>query len=144
MNKMLPLDGYKWADKSIFTTEFIKNYDDDDEKGYLLEVDVEYPKEFHSAHEDLPFLPEKRFKVDKKFELKVSKEINKAHKKVCKTFNITREPDNKLIATLQDKNKYVVNMSTLRQALKVHQCRFENLPIYSKSCKSITLEISRS
>ena len=76
----------------------------------------------HSAHEDLPFLPEKRFKVDKKFEHKVSKEINKAHKKVYKTFNITREPDNKLIATLQDKNKYVVNMSTLKQALNHGLC----------------------
>ena len=123
MNKMLPLSGYTWTDKSTFTTDFIKNYDDDDgDKGYLLEVDVEYPKELHSAHEDLPFLPEKRFKVDKKFELKVSKEINKAHKKVYKTFNITREADNKLIATLQDKNKYVVNMSTLRQALNHGLC----------------------
>ena len=34
-----------------------------------------------------------------------------------KTFNITNEPENKLIATVQDKNKYVVNISTLKQAL---------------------------
>ena len=60
MNKKLPLNGYKWADKSIFTDDFIKNYDDEGDKGYLLEVDVEYPKELHSAHEDLPFLPENR------------------------------------------------------------------------------------
>ena len=38
------------------------------------------------------------------------------HKKVYKTFNITHEPENKLIATIQDKNKYVVCISTLKQA----------------------------
>ena len=76
MNKKLTLNGYKWADKSIFTSDFIKDYDYEGDKGYLLEVDIEYPKELHSAHEDLPFLPEKRFKVDKEFEHKVSKEIN--------------------------------------------------------------------
>ena len=36
-----------------------------------------------------------------------------------KTFNITHEPENKLIATVQDKNKYVINISALKQALKL-------------------------
>ena len=110
---MSPLNGYKWEDVSIFTDDFIKNYDDKGDKGYLLEVDVEYPKELLSAHKDLPFLPERRFKLHKEFEHKVSKEIEKAHKKVYKTFNVTHEPKNKLIATVQDKNKYVVSISTL-------------------------------
>ena len=114
----LPLYGYKWADKAIFTDDFIKNYDDEGDKGYLLEVDVEYPKELHSAHQDLPFLPEKRITLDKEFEYKVTKEIIKVHKKVYKTFNITHEPEHKLTATVQDKNKYVVNISTLKQAIK--------------------------
>ena len=118
MNKTLPLNGYKLANVSIFTDDFIKNYDDKGDKGYLLEVDVEYPKELLSAHKDLPFLPERRFKLHKEFEHKVSKEIEKAHKKVYKTFNITHEPENKLIAMVQDKNKYVISISTLKQALK--------------------------
>ena len=113
MNRTSPLNGYKWEDVSIFTDDFIKNYDDKGDKGYLLEVDVEYPKELLSAHKDLPFLTEQRFKLPKEFEHKVSKEIEKAHKKVYKTFNITHEPKNKLIATVQDKNKYVVSISTL-------------------------------
>ena len=118
MNRTLPLNGYKWADVSIFTDNFIKDYDDKGDKRYLLEVDVEYPKELPSAHKDLPFLPERRFKLHKEFEYKVCKEVEKAHKKVYKTFNITHEPKNKLIATVQDKNKYVVSISTLKQALK--------------------------
>ena len=118
MNKTLPLNDYKLANVSIFTDDFIKDYDDKGDKGYLLEADVEYPKELLSAHKDLPFLPERRFKLHKEFEHKVSKEIEKAHKKVYKTFNITHEPGNKLIAMVQDKNKYVISISTLKQALK--------------------------
>ena len=40
---------------AIFTDEFIKNYNDNDDKGYLLEVDVVYPEGLHSVHKDLPF-----------------------------------------------------------------------------------------
>ena len=28
-------------------------------RGYLLEVDIEYPKKLHDSHTDLPFLCEK-------------------------------------------------------------------------------------
>ena len=118
MNKKLPLNGCKWADTAIFSDDFIKTYNDNIDKGYLLEVDVVYPKELHSAHRDLPFLPEKRSKRRKEYECKVSNEVKKAHRKVYKTFNITHEPENKLIATVQDKNKYVINISTLKQAQK--------------------------
>ena len=70
MNKKLPLNGYKWADTAIFTDEFIKNYNHNDDKGYLLEVDVVYPKELHSGHRDLTFLPEKRSKRRKEYQYK--------------------------------------------------------------------------
>ena len=38
-----------------FKEYFIKNYDEDSNKGYFLEVDVEYPKNLHNLHSDLPF-----------------------------------------------------------------------------------------
>ena len=116
MNIKLPLNGYKWADTAIFTDDFIKNYNGKSDKGYLLEVDVVLPKELHSVYRYLPFLPEKRSKRRK--ECRVSNEVKKAHRKVYKTFDITHEPENKLIATVQEKNKYVINISTLKQALK--------------------------
>ena len=33
---------------SKFTEEFIKNYDEDSDKGYILKVDVKYLKNLHS------------------------------------------------------------------------------------------------
>ena len=63
--KNLPVSDFKCKkNMSKFTEEFIKNYDEDSDKGYILEVDVKYPKKLHGLHEDLPVLPE-RMKIDK-------------------------------------------------------------------------------
>ena len=47
-----------------FDEIFIKDYVEDGDKGYIFEVDVEYPKDLHDLHSDLPFLPE-RMKINK-------------------------------------------------------------------------------
>ena len=41
MSEKLPVNGFKWI-KNIFKfdEEFIQNYDEDSNKGYILEVDV--------------------------------------------------------------------------------------------------------
>ena len=42
MSRKLPLNNFKWSDQNKFTSEFIKNYDENkSDKGYLLEVDIE-------------------------------------------------------------------------------------------------------
>ena len=41
-----------------FNEDFIKNFDKDSDKGYILEEDVEYPKRLHNLNSDLLFLPE--------------------------------------------------------------------------------------
>ena len=90
MSQKLPVSGFKWKkNMSKFNEEFIKNYDEDSNKGYVLEVDVKYPKNLHGLYEDLPFLPE-RMKIDK-----------------CK----------KLVCNLYDKTNYVVHIRSLKQAL---------------------------
>ena len=90
MSQKLPVDGFKWKKNMLkFNEEFIKNYDEDSDKGYILEVDVEYPKNLNYWHSVLPFLPERM-------------KINKCSKLVC---------------NLYDKNNYVVHIRSLKQAL---------------------------
>ena len=52
---------------SKFDEEFTKNYDEDSKKGYILEVDVEYPKDLHNLHSDLSDLSllSERIKIKK-------------------------------------------------------------------------------
>ena len=139
MSHKLHLDRYKWDNIDKFTSDFVKSYDINGDKGYLLEVDVEYKKELLGAHADLPFLPKQKYKIPKhhyqkrisdidykEYDTDARKNIAKAHKKVYKAFNISHEPENKLIATVQDKNKYVCNISTLKMALN-HGLKLEKV-----------------
>ena len=41
---------------SKFDEEFIKCYDEDSNKGYILGVNVEYPKDLHNLRSNLPVL----------------------------------------------------------------------------------------
>ena len=90
MSQKLPVNGFKWInDVTGIDEEFIRNYNEDSDKGYILEVDVKYPRKLHDLHNDLPFLP-KRMKIDK-----------------CK----------KLVCNLRNKKKYVAHIRSLKQAL---------------------------
>ena len=62
MSKKLPTNGFKWLDSNEINEDFIKNCNENNDKGYILEVDVKYPKRLHELHSDLPFLSE-RMKV---------------------------------------------------------------------------------
>ena len=55
----------------------------------FLELDIEYPKQLWSSHKDLPFLPER-------------KKLEKVEKLVC---------------SIEDKEKYVIHIRALKQAL---------------------------
>ena len=45
MSQKLHVDGLKSKNNTLeFNEDFIKNYDEDSDKGYIFEVNVEYPK----------------------------------------------------------------------------------------------------
>ena len=99
MTKKLPTGNLQWIeDISIFTEDYIQKYDEDSDTGYLLVVDVTYPKDLHENHKYLPFLPDK-IKVDN-------------GTKLCCNFN--------------DKNYYPVYICALKQALN-HGLKLERI-----------------
>ena len=66
MSEKLPINGFKWVnDISGINEKFVKSYNKkNSDKGYILQVDVDYPSKLHQLHSDMPFLPEK-MKTDK-------------------------------------------------------------------------------
>ena len=40
MSQKLPVNGFKWFENNEINEEFIKNYDENNDKGYILEADV--------------------------------------------------------------------------------------------------------
>ena len=103
------LNGKKNID--TFNGKFIKDYDADSDKGYILEVDIKYPKNLLNLYGDLPFLVER-------------KKIKKCNKLVC---------------NINDKQNYVVHIRPLKQALnhrlilkKVHKVIQFNQEAWSK------------
>ena len=77
MSKKIPVNGFKWTDDNIINEEFIKNYNENDKKGYIFEVDIKYSKKLHDLHSDLPFLPERMV-------------IKRCKKLVCNTYKFIK------------------------------------------------------
>ena len=92
MSQKLLVNGFKWVEKSRlsrFNKIFTKNYDENSDKGYFHEVDVDYPKKLFNLHKDLPFLPER-------------KKVNKVEILIC---------------NIEDKEEYAIHIKVLKQAL---------------------------
>ena len=90
ISQKLPINGFKLVtDLSRFHENFMKSYNENTDIGYFLEVDVEYPTKLFGSHKDLPFLPAR-------------KKLEKVERLVC---------------SIEDKEKYVIHIRVLRQAL---------------------------
>ena len=74
---------------SEFDERFTKNYDENSDKGYVFEVDVEYSKKLFNLHKDYSFLTERK-KIEK-----------------CK----------QLVCSIYEKQNYVVHIRALKQVL---------------------------
>ena len=63
--KKLPVNNFEWIkDTSLFNEELRKNYNEESDKGYFLDFDIQYTEKLHKLHNDLPFFSE-RIKIGK-------------------------------------------------------------------------------
>ena len=61
MGNVAKASSFKWIEEtSQFNEDFTKNYNEKNDEGYFLEVDVQYPEKIYEFHNDLPFLPPKK------------------------------------------------------------------------------------
>ena len=52
-----PVNGFEWVKNLFqFNESFIRNYSENSDIGYFLEVDIDYPEKLFNLHKDLPFL----------------------------------------------------------------------------------------
>ena len=83
----LPVNGFKWLEKLLrFNKIFIKNYNENGDIGYFLEVDIDYSKKLFNLHKDLP----------------ERKKVNWVEKLIC---------------GIEDREKYIMHIGVLKQAL---------------------------
>ncbi|XP_070165613.1 uncharacterized protein [Polyergus mexicanus] len=87
---MLPYEDFQWVDDvtSIDLMSVTPNLP----IGYILEVDLAYPSDLHDSHADLPFCPTRDKPPGKR--------------------------DEKLLATLYDKSRYVIYYRNLQQCVR--------------------------
>ena len=115
---------------------FIKDYDNDGEDCYILEVDLTFPKELHDKHNDYPSAPELTYvkanslspyqvELQKRTHQSLPKNANSlTHKQINEyiqshPFNPRDEKSPGLVANLNDKEKYVLHMDNLKEYLKM-------------------------
>lgn len=104
---MLPYSDYEWMPK-YQTTEFdIENTDLNGEKGYILEVDLEYPDNLHYMHNDFPLAPETNV---------ITLDDLSSYSKKCflNTNNSKNYKSTKLTATCFNRYNYVVHIKNLK------------------------------
>ncbi|XP_070170724.1 uncharacterized protein [Polyergus mexicanus] len=90
MCQSLPYENFRWVDN--VTSVDLMSVTSDSPIGYILEVDLAYPSNLHDSHADLPFCPTRDKPPGKQ--------------------------DEKLLATLYDKNHYVIYYRNLQQCVR--------------------------
>jgi len=98
-----------------FWREFVLAQKDEQEDGYMFEVDLGYPEELHEAHDNFPLAPE---------HLNIQREMLSSYQKNLADELGVKVGGKKLCLTLNDKKEYI--------------CHYRNLKLYLEKGLEIT------
>ena len=116
MIQFLPYGGLKWLSKNesndfCLSATPLNSVSENISIGYILEVELEYPDEFHDLYNNYPLTPDK---------LEISQNMSS---KYCSTianeYGIRVGGVNKLVPNLRNNNKYVFYYSNLQLYLSL-------------------------
>ncbi|KAG8236630.1 hypothetical protein J437_LFUL016463 [Ladona fulva] len=93
LSRPLPYSNFRWLSPNEIRDFSVNEIPEYNEKGYILEVDLEYPESVHEKHSDLPLCPENKVPPGGK--------------------------QKKLLTTLENKLKYTIHYVNLKQALSL-------------------------
>ena len=109
MSLPLPKKNFHWK-RVMPTEEQIMKMKWNSKKGWILEVDLEYPAHLHDAHNDYPLAPEKKV-------INLEK-MSEYQRRLMTDLHLTMPSTEKLVLTLEDEEKYVVHCSNLQFYLR--------------------------
>ena len=111
MSQYLPTGGFRWMKQKQIDKLNLASYEEDSKKGFIAEVDLEYPSELHDLHNDYPLAPEK---------VKVTDDmLSKYSKDIADKYGISTGLVSKLIPTLGNKEKYVLHYRNLQSYINL-------------------------
>jgi hypothetical protein len=107
MSKKLPLGDFKWESVNI-SKQTIVNMTEEQQRGYLINCDLNIPTHLHDYFNDYPLLPEQ-----------TTFEPSPYMKTVQKDFGISEVQTEKLTPNLRNKTNYTLHYLNLKQALQM-------------------------
>ena len=125
MSQKLPVGKFEWVEMNI---ESLLNHSDNDDIGYLVDVDLDYPDSIHESTQEFPLAPSHGV---------VTNEMLSDYQKECiDKHNIKLGKDVKFLLTCETRKYYIVHYRLLKffvemglKVIKIHRAiRFTQAP----------------
>ena len=119
MSQLLPSRDFVFMDKREVECFDVMSVDENGDTGYIMEVSLKYPKHLHEEHNCLPLAPVRQVVSNEQLSPYAQQLLRKLHGLSPEEPLPKRGKTEKLLTTLEDKNKYTVHINTLKLYLRL-------------------------